>query len=437
MIASPPATAGPELFAHALLQWFDVHGRKNLPWQRDPTPYRVWVSEVMLQQTQVATVIPYFERFMARFPTVAALAPAAEDEVLHLWTGLGYYARARNLLACARVLLAAHAGEFPAELTDVMALPGIGRSTAGAILALSRGERQPILDGNVKRVLARVFGIAGDPSSAPVLALLWERAEACTPAVRISAYTQAIMDLGATVCTRARPACTVCPMNGICVAAREGRQAELPGGKQRRERRSREATLLIAQRGSGTLRAILLERRPAPGIWGGLWSPPQFESEAAALAWCRQELGEPLAAAQRLAAIDHAFTHFDLRLNPVCVRCGGGASRASRVGGGGEGAVRANGVSKGGVNGGAGSGGGMSEGRVSEGRVSEGTGRMGAVSGGGASKGGVNAGAASGGAMSKREVREGDDRMWYRLDAPPRVGLPQPIRQLFERLALH
>ena len=450
MIAAPPATAGPELFAHALLQWFDVHGRKNLPWQRDPTPYRVWVSEVMLQQTQVATVIPYFERFMARFPTVAALAAAAEDEVLHLWTGLGYYARARNLLACARVLLAAQGGEFPAELTGVMALPGIGRSTAGAILALSRGERQPILDGNVKRVLARVFGIAGDPSSASVLALLWERAEACTPAVRISAYTQAIMDLGATVCTRARPACTVCPMNGICVAAREGRQAELPGSKQRRERRSREATLLIAQRGSGALRAILLERRPAPGIWGGLWSPPQFESEAAALAWCRQELGEPLAAAQRLAAIDHAFTHFDLRLNPVCVRCGG----ASGVREGGEGAVRvggtSGGVSKGGLHEGAASGGARSEGEVSEGTV-----KMGAVSGGGASKGGVNEGAASGDAMSEggvsegevsegtvsaravSGVREGGDRMWYRLDAPPRVGLPQPIRQLFERLALH
>ncbi len=367
---------GEELFGHALLRWFDVHGRKNLPWQRDPTTYRVWVSEVMLQQTQVATVIPYFERFMARFPTVAALASAAEDEVLHLWTGLGYYARARNMLACARALLAVHGGEFPAELEGVMALPGIGRSTAGAILALSRGERHPILDGNAKRVLARVFGIAGDPSSAAVLANLWERADACTPRLRISAYTQAIMDLGATVCTRVRPACTVCPMNGICVAAREGRQAELPGSKQRRERRSREATLLIAESGSGPLRAIFLERRPAPGIWGGLWSPPQFESEAAALAWCRQELGEPVAAAQRLAAIDHAFTHFDLRLNPVCVRCGGGVS-------------------------------------------------------GGA----VSSGAPGSGSLASR-VSEGGDRLWYLLDAPPRVGLPQPIRQLFERLAL-
>jgi A/G-specific adenine glycosylase len=226
-------------FTAALLRWFDLHGRKNLPWQQNPTPYRVWVSEVMLQQTQVATVIPYFERFMARFPDVDALAAAAEDEVLHLWTGLGYYARARNLRACAQRLVAEHGGEFPAEIDAVTALPGIGRSTAGAILALSRGQRHPILDGNVKRVLARVFGIAGDPSSAAVLAAMWARAEACTPDARISAYTQAIMDLGATVCTRARPACTVCPMNGICVAAREGRQAELPGVKQRRARKSR------------------------------------------------------------------------------------------------------------------------------------------------------------------------------------------------------
>jgi A/G-specific adenine glycosylase len=346
-------------FTPALLAWFDVHGRKNLPWQQDPTPYRVWVSEVMLQQTQVATVIAYFERFMARFPTVQTLAAAAEDEVLHLWTGLGYYARARNLLKCARVLVNQHGGDFPADLEAVTALPGIGRSTAGAILALSRGQRHPILDGNVKRVLARVFGIDGDPSSAPVIATMWERAEACTPTTRLGAYTQAIMDLGATLCTRSRPACTVCPMSTFCVAAREGRQAELPGRKQRRERKSREATLLIAESGSAHSRAVLLERRPAPGIWGGLWSPPQFESEGAALEWCRRELGELESETQHLSPIDHAFTHFDLRLNPIRVRCKPAT------------------------------------------QVSEGT--------------------------------EGQ-RLWYQLDTPPRVGLPQPIRQLFDRL---
>jgi A/G-specific adenine glycosylase len=344
-------------FTAALLRWFDVHGRHNLPWQQNPTPYRVWVSEVMLQQTQVAAVISYYERFMRGFPTVQELAAADEDAVLHLWTGLGYYARARNLRKCAQVLVTRHGGEFPASIDEVTALPGIGRSTAGAILALSRGERHPILDGNVKRVLARVFGIAGDPGSASVLAELWTQADACTPSDRVAAYTQAIMDLGATLCTRARPACTVCPMSGFCVAAREGRQAELPGRKVKRTRGSREATLLIAESGVEGSRSILLERRPAPGIWGGLWSPPQFESEGAALEWCRMELGESEVEAQRLAPIEHAFTHFDLRLNPVRVRCRAGL-----------------GVSEGG-------------------------------------------------------------RLWYQLDAPPKVGLPQPIRQLFERLS--
>jgi len=344
-------------FSERLLAWFDLHGRRHLPWQRDPSPYRVWVSEVMLQQTQVATVIPYFERFMARFPTVGALAAAPADEVMHLWTGLGYYARARNLQACARVLVERHGGEFPWELEAVVALPGIGRSTAGAILALSRGVRQPILDGNVKRVLSRVFGVVGDPGAAAVSAALWALAEELTPTARVAAYTQAIMDLGATVCTRARPACTVCPMSAVCVAAREGRQAELPGRKVRRQRGAQQAVLLIAERGAGGSRAVLLERRPASGIWGGLWSPPQFESEGAALAWCSRELGYVAQAEGRLPPIDHAFTHFDLRLTPLRVWC-----------------------------------------------------------------------------APAGEVREAEDRLWYVLGAPPRVGLPQPIRRLFERL---
>jgi A/G-specific adenine glycosylase len=308
-----------KLLPARLLAWFDAHGRKSLPWQHDPTPYRVWVSEVMLQQTQVATVIPYYERFMARFPTVRALADAPEDEVLHLWTGLGYYARARNLLQCAKVLIERHGGEFPAEIDAVTALPGIGRSTAGAILALSRGERHPILDGNAKRVLARVFGIEGDPSAASVLKTLWSAAENCTPHARVAHYTQAIMDLGATLCMRTRPACTVCPLIEICLAAREGRQAELPGIKQRRERPSREAVLLIAETGDAESRSVLLERRPAAGIWGGLWSPPQFLNEAEALAWCRRELGD-VENMESLPPIEHGFTHFDLRLQPLRVR---------------------------------------------------------------------------------------------------------------------
>ena len=347
----------PSPFAERLLAWFAVQGRHHLPWQQDLTPYRVWVSEVMLQQTQVATVIPYYERFMARFPSVRTLAHSPLDEVLHLWTGLGYYARARNLRTCAQVLVAKHDGEFPDTLAEVMALPGIGRSTAGAILAIARGQRQPILDGNVKRVLARVFGIAGNPGSAAVMAQLWATADACTPAHEVAAYTQGIMDLGATVCTRARPACTVCPMNDGCVAALEGRQEELPTRKPKRIRGSRQATLLLAESGSEGSLAVLVERRPAVGLWGGLWSPPQFESEFAALDWCRREIGEPESRSTALPAIHHAFTHFDLCLNPLRVRCQGNAA-----------------------------------------------------------------------------VSDGDDRLWYRLDSPPRVGLPQPIRQLFQRL---
>src|ERR1700722_2504345 len=209
-------------FAQRLLDWFALHGRHALPWQIHTTPYRVWVSEVMLQQTQVATVIPYYERFMTRFPDVQSLSKAPQDEVLHLWTGLGYYARARNLHACARVLVADHGGEFPLEIEAMMDLPGIGRSTAGAILALSAGQRHPILDGNAKRVLARFFGIAGDPTSPAVLATLWAQADACTPAPNVAAYTQAIMDLGATVCVRARPSCAACPAKGNCRLKRGG-----------------------------------------------------------------------------------------------------------------------------------------------------------------------------------------------------------------------
>jgi A/G-specific adenine glycosylase len=357
-----------ETFARRLLDWFALHGRQSLPWQINPTPYRVWVSEVMLQQTQVATVIPYYTRFMARFPDVASLASAPLDEVLHLWTGLGYYARARNLQACAQVVVAQYGAEFPQTLDAMMDLPGIGRSTAGAILALSRSHRLPILDGNAKRVLARVFGIGGDPASRAVLTSLWAQADACTPQRGVAAYTQAIMDLGATVCTRSRPACTVCPMNAGCVAALEGRQAELPGRKLKRVRASREATILIAQAQHNGSTAVLVQRRPPSGVWGGLWSPPQFENEDEALAWCRQEFGDA-AVSQALPPIDHAFTHFDLRLHPLQVRCGD-----------------------------------------------------------------VRGACDVAGACDASTVRDAPNRCWYSLEAPPRIGLPQPIRRLFERL---
>jgi A/G-specific adenine glycosylase len=349
-------SADTEGFSPKLKRWFALHGRHDLPWQQDRTPYRVWVSEVMLQQTQVVTVIPYYQRFMARFPDVQSLAATPLDEVLHLWTGLGYYARARNLHACAQVVVAQFSGEFPTSLEGMISLPGIGRSTAGAILSIASGLRYPILDGNVKRVLSRVFGIAGDPSSSAVLDSLWALADACTAEFEVGAYTQAIMDLGATLCTRARPACTLCPMNLDCVAAREGRQAELPHKKQKRHRPSREATLLIAQIGAESSTAVFVERRPVAGLWGGLWSPPQFEDEAAAIRWCAREVGEPESESQLMTPIEHAFTHFDLRLKPLRVRC----------------------------------------------RPHEG-------------------------------IKDGE-QLWYRLESPPKIGLPQPIKQLFERL---
>jgi A/G-specific adenine glycosylase len=309
-------------FAARLLAWFEHDGRKDLPWQRDPTPYRVWVSEIMLQQTQVSTVIPYFEAFTARFPDVASLAAAPMDEVLHLWSGLGYYARARHLQRAAKTIVARHAGRFPEALEDVMALPGIGRSTAGAILALSRGERHPILDGNVKRVLTRQFGVGGYPGDPRIEQRLWSLAEACTPPARVADYTQAIMDLGATVCTRTKPACLLCPVAAGCVALREGRQAELPSPRPRSHRPRREAWVVIAVRAGGEL---LLERRAPQGIWGGLLGLPEFPTREHALQWTH----ERLAGAQAVESAEplrHAFSHFELEMRPLVVRCTDGAA---------------------------------------------------------------------------------------------------------------
>ena len=308
-------------FAPRLLAWFETDGRRNLPWQRDPDPYRVWISEVMLQQTQVAAVIPYFEAFTRRFPDVRSLAEARLDEVLHLWSGLGYYARARNLHRAAQAVIDRHGGRFPQALESVMALPGIGRSTAGAILALSGGERHPILDGNVKRVLVRQFGVEGYPGEAAVEARLWALADACTPHARLAEYTQAIMDLGATVCTRSRPACLLCPVNDSCVARVESREHLLPTPRPRAARPSRAAWLVVAMRGG---HKVLLERRPPSGIWGGLWSLPEFPTRAHALQWC----GEHLSGAGRprpAEPVRHAFSHFDYEMRPLVVHCLGRA----------------------------------------------------------------------------------------------------------------
>jgi A/G-specific adenine glycosylase len=309
-------------FAPSLLRWFDTDGRKDLPWQRDPTPYRVWVSEIMLQQTQVATVTGYFARFMGRFPDIRSLASARLDEVLHLWSGLGYYARARNLRRAAQAVVQSHGGEFPRTLDEVMALPGIGRSTAGAILALACGERHPILDGNVRRVLARYFGIEGDPGDAAVEQRLWALADACTPYERAAEYTQGIMDLGATVCSRSRPACLLCPVNPDCVARQWNRQDQLPAKRRRPRRTEREAWLVVARRGQ---RKVLVERRPPAGIWGGLWGLPEFPTRSHAEQWCREQLSGS-SVPQRGEPLRHAFSHFDYEMRPLVVHCLGKAA---------------------------------------------------------------------------------------------------------------
>jgi len=302
----------PSQLARRLLPWFEIHGRRNLPWQQDPTPYRVWISEVMLQQTQVETVIPYFSRFIGRFPDVAALAAAAEDDVLALWSGLGYYARARNLHRAARQVVSRHGGRLPESPAELVSLPGIGRSTAAAILALSRGQRHAILDGNVKRVLARVFIVRESPAAAEASARLWQLAERCTPATRVAEYTQAIMDLGATVCTRAQPACAKCPLRGGCGALAQGVVDKLPARRLRAPRRQERTHLVFVFQGG----SVLLQRRPSRGIWGGLWAPPEFPDADAARAWCARTFGAQKRDSRRLSVVRHSFTHFDLDIEP-------------------------------------------------------------------------------------------------------------------------
>ena len=313
---SPEASASAATLAPRLLRWASAHGRHDLPWQQDPTPYRVWVSEVMLQQTQVATVIPYYARFMSSFPTVNALAAAHLNDVLHLWTGLGYYARARNLHRAAQVVVERDGGCLPDDIETLQTLPGIGQSTAGAILALSRSQRHPILDGNVRRVLSRYFGVEGDIGQPETLRRLWALADACTPFESVAAYTQAIMDLGSTVCTRSQPACRACPLTNGCVARQTGRQRMLPSPRPRRARPHRGAVALLAVRPDG---AVLLQERPPEGLWGGLASLPMFDSQEEAIAWCESRF-RPSGPPEALPPYEHAFTHFDLTLRPLVLR---------------------------------------------------------------------------------------------------------------------
>ena len=306
----------PESFAPRLLSWHARAGRHDLPWQTGRSAYRVWVAEIMLQQTQVTTVVPYFNRFIERFADIATLAAAPLDEVLHHWSGLGYYARARNLHATARVIMTEHAGRFPTDHAAVNALPGIGRSTAGAILAQAFGQRHAILDGNVKRVLARFHAVPGWPGASRVERQLWAHAETHTPAVRVTDYTQAIMDLGAMVCRRSRPLCQECPLAPDCAARGAGRQADFPAPRPRRPRPLRRTRMLLLRDAAG---AVLLEQRPPQGVWGGLWCPPELGEESAA-DWAGRVLGVAIGPAAPLAPVRHGFTHFELEIEPVAAR---------------------------------------------------------------------------------------------------------------------
>ncbi|MCJ9707967.1 A/G-specific adenine glycosylase [Bordetella hinzii] len=310
-------------FAALIADWQARHGRHRLPWQNTRDPYRIWLSEIMLQQTQVATVIPYYERFLARFPDVGALAAASQEDVMPYWAGLGYYARARNLHRCAQEIMAHWNGRFPPDAERIASLPGIGRSTAAAIAAFAYGERSPIMDGNVKRVFARHFGIEGDPSKRETEQKLWQLADslvAAVPSLDMTAYTQGLMDLGATLCTRGKPDCSRCPVADSCIARRDGRQQELPTPKARRAVPERQTAMLVLEHEG----AILLQQRPSPGIWGGLWSLPEFDAAGDARQAC-EALGLEPQAHYELAAFAHTFTHYRLHVRPwyVPVRAAG------------------------------------------------------------------------------------------------------------------
>ncbi len=304
-------------YAPALLAWFDVSGRHDLPWQHPRTPYRVWLSEIMLQQTQVRVVIPYFERFIAALPDLRALAAAPQDDVMALWSGLGYYARARNLHAAAKRCVELHDGELPRDIDALTALPGIGRSTAGAILSQAWGDPHAILDGNVKRVLSRVFGIEGWPGTPANEKRLWAIAGSLLPAERLADYTQAQMDFGATLCTRHDPACVLCPLQNGCVALRDGRVGELPTPKPGKPLPERSAVMLLIRDNEDR---VLLQRRPPTGIWASLWSLPEAADHDQAKAWFEHHMDGDYGHGVMLEPILHSFTHYRLSINPFAWR---------------------------------------------------------------------------------------------------------------------
>ncbi|MBG7601262.1 MAG: A/G-specific adenine glycosylase [Gammaproteobacteria bacterium] len=300
-------------FQQSILKWFDHHGRKDLPWQQTPTSYRVWISEIMLQQTQVSVVKNYYQNFMRRFPDITTLANAQQDEVLSLWSGLGYYSRARNLHKAARIIRDQHRGDFPATIEELQALPGIGRSTAGAILSLAQQQPAAILDGNVKRVLARCFAITGWPGKSSVLRELWSLSDQLTSTKRPRDYNQAMMDLGATLCSRSKPGCRQCPLQLNCKACLQQQQHLYPGKKTPKKLPHRLIQMLLIRDAAGH---ILLEKRPQTGVWAGLWSLPEAAAETQAQTACYQLTGiEP----QQVLAMEqrrHTFSHFHLHIQP-------------------------------------------------------------------------------------------------------------------------
>jgi A/G-specific adenine glycosylase len=302
--------------ATQLIHWHKKHGRHHLPWQKNRSPYAVWLSEIMLQQTQVNTVIPYYLRFIQQFPTIHTLASAPLDAVLARWSGLGYYSRARNLHKTACILVRDHQGQFPDTQNSIQQLPGIGRSTAAAIAIFSFGKREAILDGNVKRILARYFGITGYPGEHKIQTQLWKKAEESLPTNycngAIETYTQALMDLGASVCTRRSPLCNICPLQQHCIAYKENRMAQLPTAKPRKLLPQKETIFLLLMQ----QQKLLLEKRPASGIWGELWCPPEIGTHVNAALYCQHHWGIKVQLPVKLPVLDHQFTHFKLRIYP-------------------------------------------------------------------------------------------------------------------------
>lgn len=306
----------PAEFSNLIVAWYYQHGRKDLPWQQNPTPYRVWISEIMLQQTQVATVIPYYERFMQRFPELSDLAEGSQDEVLHYWSGLGYYARARNLHRAAQLITQDHAGQLPATLDELTALPGVGRSTAGAILSLALNHSQPILDGNVKRVLARCFAVPGWSGVPKVQKRLWILTESLTLLSETRAYNQAMMDIGATICLRTKPRCDHCPVQACCKAYQQGDATAYPEPRPRKRLPTRSLVMLLVYDAHNQ---VLLEARSERGIWGGLWGLPEFSGREAAEAAVSAWFGDRHRGLIGWDEHRHTFSHFHLLITPLVV----------------------------------------------------------------------------------------------------------------------